>query len=92
MSAIILVADGEGRITLPEFASATFILEAISANEYRLRKVEAIPADAVRFPEEEMPVPLSERDALRLLEALENPPAPNEAARRAAERFTKQYD
>ena len=45
----------------------------------------------LKFAEEEMPVELSERDALRLLEALANPPAPNEAARRAAKRFKEQY-
>jgi uncharacterized protein (DUF1778 family) len=38
-----------------------------------------------------MPVVLSERDARRFLEALEDPPKPNAAARRAAKRFKKTH-
>jgi uncharacterized protein (DUF1778 family) len=91
MSTVIRLADSKGRISLPGFANATVILEAVSANEYRVRKAEVIPADDLRFSEEEMPVVLSEQDAKRLLEVLENPPAPNAAARRAAKRFKKHY-
>jgi uncharacterized protein (DUF1778 family) len=44
-----------------------------------------------RFSEDDMPITLTERDALRFVEALENPPRPNAAARRAAKRFKEQY-
>jgi uncharacterized protein (DUF1778 family) len=91
MSQTIRIADNKGRITLPGFANATVVLEAISANEYRVRKAEVIPADELRFPEEDMPIVLSKRDALAFVEALENPPAPNTAARRAAKRFKKHH-
>ncbi|HKI34086.1 MAG TPA: DUF1778 domain-containing protein [Gemmataceae bacterium] len=49
------------------------------------------PEDEQRFPEEDMPMQLSERDAKKLLEMLENPPKPNAVAKRAAERFKKDY-
>jgi uncharacterized protein DUF1778 len=91
MSALIRIADNKGRISLPGFANATVLLEAVGPNEYRVRKAEVIPADELRFSEEEMPVALSERDAKRLLEVLENSPAPNAAARRAAKRFKKHH-
>jgi uncharacterized protein (DUF1778 family) len=55
------------------------------------RKSSDIPAAEPRFSEDTMPVTLTERDALRLVEALENPPRPNAAARRAAKRFKKQH-
>jgi hypothetical protein len=91
MTTIIRIADNKGRISLPGFANATVILEAVSANEYRVRKAEVIPTDDLRFSEEEMPVALSERDAQRLLDVLQNPPRPNAAARRAAKRFKKHH-
>jgi hypothetical protein len=87
MSATIRIADSRGRISLPGFANATVILEAISPNEYRVRKAEVIPADDLHFMEEDMPMQLSERDAAMLLEMLDNPPPPNAAARKAAKRF-----
>ena len=34
MSALIRIADSKGRISLPGFANATVILEAVSPNEY----------------------------------------------------------
>jgi len=89
MPSIIRVADSKGRVTLPGFANATVILEVISPNEYRVRKGELIAADDLRFSEEEMPISLSERDARRLIQVLENPPPPNAAARRAAKRLHK---
>jgi len=91
MATLVRIADNKGRISLPGFANATVILEAISPNEYRVRKAEVIPTDELRFPEEDMPLVLSERDARRLLDILENPPPPNAAARRAAKRFKKHY-
>jgi hypothetical protein len=92
VSSLVRIADSKGRITLPGFANATVIVEAISSNEYRVRKAEVIPADELRFfPEEAMPIRLSKDDAQRVLKALENPPAPNAAARKAAKRFRKHY-
>lgn len=91
MSTIIRIADKKGRITLPGFANATVILESVSANEYRVRKAEVIPQDELRFPEEDIPWKLTRRDAARLVAALENPPRPNAALRRAGKRFKKAH-
>jgi hypothetical protein len=83
MKSVTNSADSKGRVTLPGFANAIVIVETISESEYRVRKVE--------FPEDEPPIELSERDAKKLLEMLENPPEPNAALRRAAKRFKKHY-
>ena len=91
METAIRTADSKGRIVLPGFANATVIIEAVSDTEYRIRKARVIPEDDLRFPEEDMPVELSERDAKKFLETLENPPKPNAALRRAAKRFKKKY-
>jgi hypothetical protein len=91
MSPMIRVADSKGRITLPGFANATVVIETLSENEYRVRKAKVIPEDELRFPEEHMPVALSERDAQRFLQMLESPPKPNAAARRAAKRSDKDH-
>ena len=91
MSEMIRIADSKGRVCLPGFANATVIIEATSEDEYRVRRAKVIPADEARFSEEEMPLTLSERDARRLVEILENPPRPNAAARRAAKRFKKRH-
>ncbi len=91
MTTAIRTADSKGRIVLPGFANATVIVEAISDNEYRVRKARVIPEDEFRFPEEDMPIKLSARDAKIVLDAIENPPKPNAAARRAARRFRKKY-
>jgi uncharacterized protein (DUF1778 family) len=89
MATLVRIADNKGRISLPGFANATVILEAISPNEFRVRKAEVIAKDDLHFPEAH--VILSERDARRFLETLENPPPPNAAARKAAKRFKKHY-
>ena len=91
MSSLIRIADSKGRVSLPGFANATLILEAVSANEYRVRKAKVIPADDFHFSEAEMPVPLSKRDARRFVDSLNKPPPPNPAARRAAKRFKKHH-
>jgi Protein of unknown function (DUF1778) len=91
VSEIIRIADSKGRVCLPGFANSPVVIEAVSENEYRVRKARVIPEDEFRFPEEDMPLVLSERDAEIFLEALENPPKPNAAARRAAKRFMKKY-
>jgi hypothetical protein len=92
MSSLVRIADNKGRVSLPGFANATVILEAISANEYRVRKAEVIPSDDLRFfPEDEMPIRLSKSDAKRVADALKNPPEPTATARKAAKRFKKHY-
>jgi hypothetical protein len=88
---LVRIADSKGRVTLPGFANATVILEPISANEYRLRKADVIPKDDLQFIEERMPIPLSKRDARRFAAALDTPPPPNAAARRAVKRFRKSH-
>ena len=45
----------------------------------------------VRTPEDECHVQLSARDATQFLETMENPPAPNEAALRAARLYKDNY-
>src|SRR5262245_14999599 len=91
MAVTVRIADNKGRISLPGFANATVILEAVSDNEYRVRKAEVIPTDDLDWSEERMPVRLSKRDARRLMRALTDPPAPNAAARRAAKRYQKHH-
>jgi uncharacterized protein (DUF1778 family) len=91
MGTAIRIADSKGRVILPGFANATVIVEAVSDTEYRIRKARVIPVDELRFPEDEMPIKLSTRDAKKVVDLLENPPKPNAAARRAAKRFRKNH-
>jgi hypothetical protein len=91
MKTNIRIADSKGRISLPGFANATVIIEAVGASEFRVRKAKVIPEDELRFLEEDMPIKLSERDAHVFLRTLENPPEPTPAARRAARRLKKKY-
>ncbi len=91
MSEMVRIADSKGRVCLPGFANATVIIDAVAEGEYRVRRAKVIPEAELRFPEEDMPLVLSERDARGFLDALENPPRPNAAARRAAKRFRKKY-
>lgn len=91
MGSLVRIADSKGRISLPGFANATVILEAISPNEFRVRKAEIIPADDLEFSEEKMPLRLSKPDAQKVLESLLHPPRPPAASRRAAKRFRKRH-
>jgi uncharacterized protein (DUF1778 family) len=91
MKRIIRTADSKGRVIFPGFANATLIIEQVDATEYRVRKAQVIPEKDLQFHEESFPVELSEKDAAAFLKALEEPPAPNRAARRAAERFMKDH-
>ncbi len=91
MKEVIRTADSKGRIALPGFANATVIVEKVDDTEYRIRRARVIAEKDLRFHEEDFPLELSERDAAALTEALENPPAPNRAARRAAKRFMKDH-
>ena len=85
-------ADNKGRVALPGFANAMLIIERIDDTEYRVRKAKVIAEKDLRFHEEDFPVKLSARDAAQVVESLENPPAPNRAARRAVKRFRKHHD
>jgi len=83
MGSTVRTADSRGRVTLPGFANAMVTVEATSDTEFRVCKV--------LFPEDDMPIKLSGRDAKMVLEMLGNPPKPNAALRRAAKRFKKNY-
>ena len=91
METAIRSADSKGRVTLPGFANATVIVDMVSDTEYRIRKARVIPESDLRFPEEEMPLKLTERETQQILDLLDNPPKPTAAARRAAKRFRKNY-
>ena len=84
--------DPKARVMLPkEFASTTVIVEQISETECRIRKARVVPEDELRFEEESM-APLSNEDRDLFLALLENPPAPNEALRKAVERHPGSVD
>lgn len=91
MKPVIRTADSKGRVVFAGFANATLIIEKVDETEYRVRKAQVIPENELRFPEEDQPLELSERDAVQVMKALENPPAPNAAARRAARKFKKHH-
>jgi uncharacterized protein (DUF1778 family) len=83
--------DAKGRIYLPKaFANATIVIEQVSETELRLRKALVGPEDEIRFCEE-TPLVLSDRDRDRFLLALEKPPKPNAALRRAATIHINKY-
>ena len=88
MTTAVRTADSKGRVVLPGFANATVIVEAVTENEYRIRKARVIPESEV-LPEDRMPIKLSERDAKKVLAMIENPPKPNAALRRAVKRHKK---
>ena len=48
-----------------------------------IEKPELQSEDEQPYDEGKFPKPLSERDSIRLIEMLENPPAPNEALKKA---------
>lgn len=91
MKRFIRTADSKGRVIFPAFANATLIIEQVDDTEYRVRKAQVIPEKDLQFHEEDFPVALSERDAAAFVKALQDPPAPNRAARRAAKRFQKDH-
>src|SRR4051812_16197920 len=91
MQEIIRTADSKGRVALPGFANATLMIEKVDDTEYRVRKAKVIPEKDLHFHEEDFPIVLSEKDAAKVVETLNNPPAPNKAARRAAKRFMKDH-
>jgi hypothetical protein len=88
---LIRTADSKGRVALPGFANTTLIIERVDDTEYRIRKAKVIPEKELRFHEEDFPVQLTKRDAIRLAKGLAKPPVPNNNARRAAKRFRKSH-
>ena len=81
--------DAKGRVCLTRaFANATVIIEQVSDTELRLRKAVVVPEDEIRF-REETPLVLSDRDRDRFLQALDRPPRPSAALRRAAARHIR---
>ena len=81
--------DAKGRVSLPKaFANATVIIEQVSDTEVRIRKAVVVPQDEIRFYEEAS-APLSDADRDRFLALLENPPAPNTALKRAAQKHAE---
>jgi hypothetical protein len=88
---IVRIADSKGRVVLPGFANATLIVEKVDETEYRIRKAKVIPEATSQSYEEELALELSGRDAAAFLRALDEPPEPNAAARKAAREFVKVY-
>jgi hypothetical protein len=81
--------DSKARISLPKtFANSTVLVEQISDNEVRIRKAVVVPEEEYRFWEEAR-APLTNADRDAFLALLANPPAPNEALRRAVARRRK---
>lgn len=91
MDHIYRTADSKGRVALPGFANAMLIIEKIDDTEYRVRRAKVIAEKDLRFLEEDFPLKLSARDAASVAGAMENPPAANQAARRAARRARKHH-
>jgi len=84
MTALTRTTDAKARVGLPKaFANTTVIIEQISDTELRIRKAQVIPEDEIRFAEETVTT-LSNQDRDLFLAMLANPPAPNEALKRAA--------
>ncbi len=86
MHAEIRITDAEARLVLPKgFASATVIVEQVSATELHIRKDTVIGEHGFPFAEEST-VSLSDRDRERFLAVIGNPPAATPALRNAASR------
>ena len=83
MTTIIRTTDGKARVSLPRaFANSTVIIEQVSDTELRVRKAQVIPEDEIHFTEESS-MALSDRDRDLFLRLLADPPAPNEALKKA---------
>lgn len=54
-----------------------------------IEKPETQAANQPAPQDSEFPKPLSQRDSIRLIEMLENPPEPNEALKKAVARYRK---
>jgi hypothetical protein len=91
MTTAVRKADKKGRVALPGFANATVIIETVNESEYRVRKARVIPEEDLQFPEDEVPIVLTEREGRQILEMIENPPKPNAALKRAFKRYRKNH-
>lgn len=82
----IVETTSNPQVSLPQdFANSRLIVQQLSDEEVRIRKVAPdtviTESDDCHFADEQ-PIVLSARDAEIFLEALANPPPPNEALRR----------
>lgn len=82
---IVRATDRQARVSLPgAFANAMVDIEQVSDSELRIRKTsQCDPSDEGSFVEEMASSPLTDRDRDLFLSLLENPPAANDALRRA---------
>jgi len=75
--------DAKARVSLPKaFANSTVIVEQISPTEVRIRKAVVVPADEIKFLEENR-APLSDRDRDRFLAMLDDPGETSPTLRKA---------
>jgi hypothetical protein len=89
MTPLTRTTDRKARVRLPKsFANVTVLIEQVSDTELRIRKVEVPSEDEVRFREESA-LAVSDRDRDLFLSLLDNPPAPNEALKKAAARHKR---
>jgi hypothetical protein len=86
----------EGRLTAEEraeidaYGRVGCLLDLMHSLARRSLNAKGVPEDEVRFLEE-TPTVLSDRDRDAFLALLDNPPPPNEALRRAAEKYKKRH-
>jgi hypothetical protein len=85
-SSEIRVTDSKARVTLPRsFANCTLLLEVRDDNEIVLRKAKVVPlSDPAAEP---IQIKLSEAGWQKFIEALDAPPAPNEALKDLMKEF-----
>jgi hypothetical protein len=91
VAAVTRTTDSKARVSLPKaFANATVIIEQLSGTEIRIRRAVVVPEEEYRFWEETRP-PLADPARDAFLNLLANPPAPNEALKRAVARQRKKH-
>jgi hypothetical protein len=82
----IRVTDNKARVTLPRsFANCTLLLEVRDDNEIVLRKAKVVPLNEPTA--EPIQIKLSEAGWEKFIEALDAPPAPNEALKELMREF-----
>ena len=83
----VRTVDSKARLLLPKaFANSTVIFESISDTEIVIRKAVVIPEASLPTIEDTLQ-PLSNADRDFFLNLIDNPPEPNDAFRKAAERY-----
>jgi hypothetical protein len=89
MAQFVRKTDHKGRVRLPKgFARTTVVIEVVSDTELCIRKETSGLGKPVLF-REELVDPLSDKDRDLFLTLLDNPPAPNQALRRAAAEYMR---